>query len=213
MMPVSSLAICATLLLAGQKQEDGSAKTYEDFGAAHQMIFFSVLEGLYEDGVTTDEVHRILMKRPEHGYEHFIYSCPLCTAAFQAFEVYLNRPDWSMYKASGIKTHHRPYNATFGEGLSEDARQGLASGDTAVRIKTIFDMVRNWVTRRMSKMNLNTDEKNTIMEEIRDGRLKGMKALEGFRKKPESMKVFAPGYVNLREYAICNASSNMKFFN
>ena len=43
-----------------------------------RFIFYSVLEGLYEDGLSKEDVAQILMKREKETYFHFIYACPVC---------------------------------------------------------------------------------------------------------------------------------------
>ena len=63
------------------------------FDEAQKFIFYSVLEGLYEDGVSTEDVERILMKREKEYHFHFNFSCPVCMGSIWAFESYRNRPE------------------------------------------------------------------------------------------------------------------------
>src|SRR5947207_11898373 len=57
-----------------------------------QLVFFAVLEGLYRDGVSNDDVDRIIPPgkngKDTFDPEHFVYACPLCHPAFEAFRLY-----------------------------------------------------------------------------------------------------------------------------
>ena len=60
-----------------------------------QMILFAVLEGLYRDGVSTEAAASIAALDQESGIPlNFVYNCPLCMPALDAFRVYLERPDF-----------------------------------------------------------------------------------------------------------------------
>src|SRR4029077_3675969 len=77
-----------------------------------QLVFFAVLEGLYRDGVANSDVDLIIPPgpngQPRFDPEHFVYACPLCHPAFEAFRLYRQRDDFFGLKA--------PVN-TFGPGL------------------------------------------------------------------------------------------------
>src|SRR5215210_1212430 len=76
-----------------------------------RFIFHSVLEGLYEDGVSNEDVNQILLKKEGQSYFHFIYACPICTATIWAVEAYRARPEHLYSIKSGA--------STFGPGLAE----------------------------------------------------------------------------------------------
>src|SRR2546429_752891 len=64
---------------------------------ASQLVFFAVLEGLYRDGVSNDTVDLIIPPGANGAArfepEHFVYACPLCHPAFEAFSLYRHRKE------------------------------------------------------------------------------------------------------------------------
>ncbi len=90
------IAVFGVLSLRGDTQKPRDKPRVIDPGSSGQLVFFAVLEGLYEDGVSTDDVERILAidpatKQPQYS-EHFVGACPLCLPAFDAFQLYRSRP-------------------------------------------------------------------------------------------------------------------------
>lgn len=63
-----------------------------DFDEASRFVFYSVLEGFYEDGISNADVDQILLKQEGQTYFHFIYACPVCTSTVWALETYRARP-------------------------------------------------------------------------------------------------------------------------
>ena len=88
-----------------------TAAEHSDFDETSRFIFYSVLEGLYNDGLANSDVDQILLKKEGHSYFHFIYACPICTATIWALQTYRVRPE----RFYGLKTAA----TTFGPGLSE----------------------------------------------------------------------------------------------
>lgn len=197
-----------------KKLADAKTAHFEIFGPSYQFVFHAVLEGLYRDGATQKEVERILMnhsKRKRSGYEHFIYSCPVCTSVLLAVRLYECRPEFSMYKPGRIR--HRTDHSTFGVGFSREDKKGLNSENVNERLRTLNGLVSRWVEQRMKQMNLSDKQKEALLEDMKVGREKGMQALTRFKKDPELMKIYAPGYVNADECALCNAASIQGFEN
>jgi len=185
---------------------------FQRFGEAHKFIFFSVLEGLYEDGVTQDEIERILMKREGHGYEHFIYSCPICTGVLQAARLYAARPRFHSFKPTPAD-EHQVENGTFGSGLSAEVRLALASEKVEIRLEAIHGLVWKWSDRRLKRLDLSHEEETELLAEIDAGREAGMSALRHWQEDPDEslMKSYAPGYVELKGCAMCNAACKVEF--
>ena len=69
---------------------------------ACQLVFFAVLEGLYTDGVPDEAVNLIVPPDAGgDGVKHsFVFRCPLCHAAYEAFVLYQNR---TAFNGSGEK--------------------------------------------------------------------------------------------------------------
>src|SRR4051794_38029157 len=60
-----------------------------------KMVFFAVLEGLYEDGVANEAVDNIVGKTKDGKTEirhTFVFQCPLCHPVYEAFRLYQHRP-------------------------------------------------------------------------------------------------------------------------
>jgi hypothetical protein len=101
-------AILLSILLALPIQAAGeSGFTME----GSQLVFFSVLESLYRDGVSQDTV-KALLPEGEHEMTHsFIYACPLCHPAFEAFRLYASRRPFYGQKGDDIDTLGKGLNA------------------------------------------------------------------------------------------------------
>ncbi|MFI5402595.1 MAG: hypothetical protein ACHQ1G_06625 [Planctomycetota bacterium] len=135
----------------------------------HRTIFFAVLEGLYEDGVATEDVELILRRDPgTRSLENFVYACPICNPARDAFEVYRSRPMWR-YKLT--------YD-TFGKGLDAETHAALWGGDRAARLTAIEGLVRKWVGRRLALMRLSDEERSAYEHAFESMRKEGMSQLK-----------------------------------
>ena len=140
---------------------------------ASQLIFFSVLEGLYRDGVSNDDVDQIIPPgkdgRPTFDRENFVYACPLCHPAFEAFRMYRQREAFYGLKARVD---------TFGPGLGADVSVQLHSPDRAKRREAIQGLIQRWVAERLDMMRLSDKERAAITSEMEKGRKQGMNGLK-----------------------------------
>src|SRR5882762_4709658 len=143
--------------------------------ATSRFIFYSVLEGLYEDGLSDQDVDQILMKKEKQSYYHFIYACPICTATIWALEAYRARPA-AFYSMKGGE------GATFGPGLPDALHQQLYSADSHQRLIAINTMMKDWMTRRMDRMHLSAKDRAALVQDLEKKRKQGMDVLENFRK-------------------------------
>ena len=199
------LALCVTTLVApfaSVPLRAAEQARRSDFDEATRFIFYSVLEGLYEDGLSKEDVAQILMKREKEAYFHFIYACPVCTATIWALEAYRARPDQ-------FYSQKRP-GSTFGRGLTPELRGQLYSKDATQRLTAINSLVKSWMERRMKNLRLSADEQKALTEQLELKRKEGMEMLESFRKKQHGenfgVAQAAPAYVDLTECAVCNAA-------
>lgn len=187
-------------------ENNPQSKRFEHFGTAYQFVFYAVLEGLYQDGATQEQVDQILMKQTdEHGYEHFVYSCPICTSVQLACELYSKRPTFRMYKPD--EQSHQITHATFGAGFSEQVKRGLYADDVSIRLETLHDLIAKWTSDRMARMNLSKTQRQDLIEAIAVGREQGIRALAQFKQDPAQLKRYAPGYTTLQECVMCNGAS------
>jgi hypothetical protein len=169
-----------------------------------RFIFYSVLEGLYEDGVSNQDVDQILMKKDKQCYYHFIYACPICTATIWALQAYRSRPE-AFYSIKGGE------GATFGPGLSDALHQQLYSADPHQRLMAINNLMRDWMTRRMTRMNLSQHDRGALAKGLEKAREQGMEDLKSFRTSseqasPNGLEYYAPAYTDLTECAVCNGA-------
>ncbi len=198
---VAFLLSTAPFLLAQTRAPSGPFHTEID--DTSRFIFYSVLEGCYEDGLSNADVDQILLRanNGNGGRLHFIYACPICGTTVAALETYRVRPENPFNLKFGI--------STFGSGLPETVKKQLFSPDLHQRLIAVNALVKSWISRRMDKMNLTSDQRRALLVELEKKRKQGMEALKNFRKDsngPHSLQSFAPGYVDLDECAVCNGA-------
>ncbi len=193
------------------------------------FIFFSVLEGLYEDGLSNKDIDQVLMRNEGEMYFHFIYGCPLCTESIWAFETYRSRPD----RFYALKSEQ----STFGAGLSDTLREQLYSEDKNLRLIAINLLIKKWVEQRMNNLRLTEPERELVMKSLEKKRQRGMKHLKNWqsvvpgtmityppemieymrtqRNEPDwqptpqlapNAATMAPAYQDLDECAVCNGT-------
>ena len=138
-----------------------------------QLIFFAVLEGLYRNGVSNEDVDLIIPpgKNGKGNFdpEHFVYACPLCHPVFEAFRLYRQREVFYGFKGRV---------PTFGSGLDAALTAGLHRPDAAQRRRAIEGLISRWVTARLDMMRLSKRERETITREMEQGRKQGMGSLK-----------------------------------
>jgi hypothetical protein len=144
-----------------------------DLAGVERLVFFAVLEGLYTDGVTNEDVDIILgvdakTKRPNME-KNFVYTCPLCHPAYDACVLYRGRQPFYGKKSGGD---------TFGAALPSAIAKKLSSSKDEERHQAIQGLIDTWVRRRLDDMRLTKDEREEWTQKIAEGRDKGMAALK-----------------------------------
>jgi len=176
-----------------------------------RFVFYSALEGHYEDELSNPDVDQILMKKENPSYCHFIYACPICTATIWALQTYHSRPEQFYSLKSPSPT------STFGPGLPSSLRTKLFSDEPHQRLKAINTLVKDWIGRRMDRMNLSRQDREALLKPLEEKRQQGMEALEGLRRHEHGASFGAaegaPAYFGLPECAVCNGAVGklMKF--
>src|ERR1051325_10656416 len=139
---------------------------------ASQWVFFAVLEGLYRDGVKNDDVDVIIPPgqdgKAKFDNENFVYACPLCHPAYEAFCLYRQRQEFY-----GLKS---PVDS-FGNGLDPAISARLHSQNADERRKAIQELINRWVSQRLEMMRPTNAEREAISREIEQGRKQGMGGL------------------------------------
>jgi hypothetical protein len=146
---------------ARHKEKPAAGKVVKDWKAdpACRLVFFAVLQGLYEDGVSDEVVNNIVppdKKGREKMRHSFVLDCPLCQPAFEAFCVYQSRPRFT----DDSKT------STLGKGLPEKTVKGLMSKTLSVRLTTLRTPIRMWVENRLVSMKLDEQERQKWWKDI-----------------------------------------------
>jgi hypothetical protein len=126
-----------------------------------QMVFFAILEGLYTDGVPSEAVDLIVPPKTDldTNVKHsFVFRCPLCHAAYEAFILYQRRQAFhgSEEKASTFATNR----------FDKKLMQGLSSSSIRTRVYTMGAMVQPWIDRRIKMMNLTPAGKTNLMNKF-----------------------------------------------
>lgn len=196
---LATLASLTTPAPAQAESVPGQKVTSDYTGETAQFIFYSVLEGLYTDGVSNEDVDQILLRKENQSYYHFIYSCPICTPTIWALEAYRARP---------VIFYSSKVGNTFGPGLSAALHDQLHSPDADQRLIAINTLVHTWITRRMDAMKLTPAEREILEDALAQKRQKGMDALKGFRTNAQAATapIYAPAYQNIDECAACNGA-------
>jgi hypothetical protein len=178
----------------------GPLPEHSDFDSGTRFIFYSVLEGCYEDGLTNADADQILLRPdPNKGYVHFIYSCPVCMPTIWALQTYRARPTRFFSLLSRA--------SSFGLGLPADLEKQLFSADAHQQLIAVNLLVKNWIARRMDQMHLSAKQRADLLADLEKKREKGMESLKFFRSNGSvQMSDYAPGYVDLDECAVCNGA-------
>ncbi|TAH39761.1 MAG: hypothetical protein EYC70_02945 [Planctomycetota bacterium] len=159
-----------------------------------RTIFFAVLEGLYADGADNDTVDVILRLDPRNGYpELFVYACPICMPAYDAFRVYRQRAEFFNRKSR---------TDTFGAGLPADVRAQFTAPDRDTRWKALNVLVEGYVQERLAGMRLTEAEQREWRQRMEEGRKKGMSYL--IQYQGEQPGVLYPG---MKACALCDAAN------
>jgi hypothetical protein len=195
--------LAALLVLACPlPSQAGPLPEHSDFDSGTRFIFYSVLEGCYEDGLTNADADQILLRPDPHkGYVHFIYSCPVCMPTIWAVQAYRARPATFFSLKSAA--------SSFGSGLPANLEKQLFSADAHQQLIAVNLLVKNWIARRMDQMHLSAKQRADLLADLEKKRKKGMEALKSFRSGDHaqgSMSAYAPGYVDLDECAVCNGA-------
>lgn len=163
-----------------------------DRAVYEQEIFLAVLEGLYRDGVQNAAVDAIVAEDPRSGYPvNFVYACPICTPALNAFLAYRARPGFYEDK------HGRD---AFGSGLAPERVARLTSTDGVDRQAAIRDLIEGWIAQRLEAKRPTNAERAAWLAEMDQRRKEGMSYLERYREEG------IPGYATMEACPFCDGA-------
>lgn len=170
MKPILILHACLwTLAIPNAFSADPVVFIHREFSDEHRFIFYAVLEGAYEEGLSDEAVSTLL---GEKGTEHFVIGCPICGPAYDALHAYRDAPKFTSKKVS---------QKGFGTGLS-DEEQTLVSGTVEDRREFIRNLVSRWIEARFSLLDLPEDQEKALRESLQKMSEKGTAQLENLKK-------------------------------
>ncbi len=181
----------AVASLHDPKDSDPRVDERLEADAYHRTIFFAVLEGLYEDGISNRVVDGILIgERDLKQPSLFVPGCPLCIPARDAFRVYRERTVFTGFKSP---------TGTFGGSDSDAIEAKLANPDLLARHAALQERIQVWVKRRLDLMRLTPEEQTDWSYALAERRKKGMTLL------PAALQ--AGQYIGAKTCAICDGSA------
>jgi hypothetical protein len=173
---VAAVVLCLSTVAKPPDVEKPVEKNAPRAVSVAPLVFFAVLEGLYTDGVSNEDVDAILATDPKtkkpRFEEHFVQQCPLCSPALDAFVLYRSRRDFSQQYKDGH------WKNNFGTGLDANLSKKLHSDNKAERLEAIQKLVDTWVRRRLDSMRLTPEEQVAWTKALEDGRNQGMGRLK-----------------------------------
>ncbi len=176
----------------------------EDFDKGYRFIFYAVMEGCYEDGLSSNDVAQILLKNEKpksfsNVYAHFVYACPVCTPTIHALEAYQSRPS-RFYSMKNPAT-------TFGPGLAPDLKKQLYSEKPEDRLAAINTLMQRWVSNRISMLKLSDQERAELQKTLEEMRKKGTGYLKNWEK--DSSQYDMSAFKNVHQCAVCNGACGL----
>ncbi len=161
-----------------------------------KAVFFAVLEGMYRDGVDSDSAKLLASTDEASGAPlYFIYSCPLCTPAFNAVRTYATRP---------VFHGDKQQRDTFGPGLSDEVRANIASDEPQVRLDAFQGLIQRWMASYLDRMRLTPEERRIWAGHIQDMREKGNGILGSYLDQEGPYQRVYRGW---KKCAVCEGSS------
>ena len=160
---------------------------------ACQMVFFAVLEGLYVDGVPDEVVDLIVPPKTDldtNVKRNFVFRCPLCHAAYEAFVLYQRR---QAFNGSNDK------RSTFGKNFDPTVIERLKSDKPQLRVYAMGSLVRPWIDRKLKSMNLVESEKSALLKKLIEYAGEGDRMFREYKQDPKSI------YIEWQFYGGCQA--------
>ncbi|MCB1206902.1 MAG: hypothetical protein KDN18_21795 [Verrucomicrobiae bacterium] len=170
MKPVTIFFACLLQLGVGPAfSADPLRLLHVEFSMEHRFIFYAVLEGAYEEGLSEETVSTLL---GEKGTEHFVIGCPICMPAYEALAAYRDAPRFTSKKMS---------QKGFGTDLPAE-EQALLLGPVEERRKLVRTLVSRWIEARFALLNLPADREKALRDSLLEMSEKGTALLEHFKK-------------------------------
>jgi len=186
-------ALAASFLALSLSPAPPSVPGRDALDSHGQQIFFAVLQGLYRDGVPNDLVDRIIRIDEQTRYPaNFVWACPVCMPAYEAFRLYRGRPAFN----------DKGQRDTFGPGLPKDQVEKLTAVDQAVSQLAIEELIQGWMDRRMDELRLTADERAEWRMEMEKRRKEGMTYLDMYKDQG-----LGGSYAGMKTCPVCEGAN------
>ena len=204
--PPNLLAILFLLFANGLSAAQPNDERKPIFSETHRFVFFAVLEGCYEDGLTKNAID-LIIPPDENGrgqlVVNFVYQCPLCCPAFDAFNNYASR---QRFACAPKDMRNDPYN-TFGPELEANVLRELAEPGLRCR-NAIQTLIEKWISARIKRMRLTDEETKKLREQLAAMRKSGEDSLKRYQQGDHGPKL-AKVYECWTSCPICSGASPM----
>jgi hypothetical protein len=150
-----------------------------------KLVFFAVLEGLYEDGVSQGAVDSVVGKTKDGKTEikrTFVLQCPLCHPVYEAFRLYQQRPEF------------RDRGDTFGKGIDPKLEAALRNETLVTRQRGLQTLVHRWVESRLNRMGLSAEEKREWARRLEERSNQGNQLLSQLRGTDSWYRAWGYGF-------------------
>ena len=132
----------------------------------------------------------------------FVYACPLCHPAFEAFRLYATRRPFYGQKGDDVDT--------FGKGLTTAQVTQLKSADPNQRRAGLQGLIQHWVGQRLDMMRLSDDERGDIAAKLKKLKEDGTRVLKHFQSG-KSGGHYADIYRDWESCPSCTGSAKAAF--
>lgn len=148
---------------------------------ACQLVFFAVLEGLYTDGVPDEVVD--LVVPPKDGKDDsvercFVFRCPMCHAAYEAFVLYQRRQAFSGSNEA---------KSTFGKDFDLTICDSLKSDSAPTRVKAMGNLIRPWIDRKINSLEMTDVTRDALVAKMLQYAEEGNRLFQARRADPTSI--------------------------
>jgi hypothetical protein len=121
-----------------------------------QVVFFTVLEGLYRDGISQEVVDIIIGHVEANKIDKsFVFRCKLCHACYEAFALYQRRPDFNGTEGRNTIGHKE---------IPEQLIDDLRSGDIQKFNTAFAEVVQPWIRAELKERLANGEDGLELMK-------------------------------------------------
>ena len=201
-LTVAFLLTIGSITIIHAEDPRSASPPADHYDAAHRFVFYSVLEGCYEDGLTAEDIDIIIPKREKGGGRemtvNFVYACPLCHPAFEALKIYSSRQPFYGQKTTSYDT--------FGQGLDNAVAAQLRK-EPADRRAAVQKLITRWIGKRMDLLRLDEKERKELLVAIREKKERGEEMLKSFQERGEG-DYYGEKYRDWKNCPICSGATN-----